>query len=117
MGLNTPSPGSERRLAWISRRSRTPRGAIADWEEEPLLRGSPGADMPGTPDPRGALYCNLSPFLPEVRECIFWRESSLWRFRFRVCNFVVTSVLARRLVCAEVRYGLFTRVPKAVRCK
>jgi hypothetical protein len=34
-GADTPSPGSERRLAWISR---IPRGSIAHWEEESLLR-------------------------------------------------------------------------------
>ena len=40
------SNGSERRLAWISR---TPRGAIADWEERSLSPPAPGTDMPGTP--------------------------------------------------------------------
>jgi len=36
------SRGSERRLARISR---IPRGAIADWEEEPLLSGSADMDV------------------------------------------------------------------------
>ena len=31
-----------------------PRGAIAHWEER-SLPPAPGADMPGTPDPRGAI--------------------------------------------------------------
>ena len=48
----SPSSGSERRLARISR---IPRGAIADWEEDPLLRGSGRRHACGTPDPRGAI--------------------------------------------------------------
>ena len=40
-GLNTPSPAAP--SADLARISRTPRGAIADWEEEHLLYTSPPA--------------------------------------------------------------------------
>ena len=44
--------GSERRLARISR---TPRGAIADWEEGHLSSGSGRRHAWDSPDPRGAI--------------------------------------------------------------
>ena len=61
------SNGSERRLAWISR---TPRGAIADWEERSLSPPAPGTDMPVTPDPNRVRTTTMVRFRFIFR--VFW---------------------------------------------